>query len=157
MAYVPFWLKALILSMALNLGGDQPGLSTNPGPIGDTGALWELAGLALVVFLAGVGTGIWFSNRVRPKERVLGQQSANPWVRLVSRALHFIHRRRATSLAFRSLGESTLRNSEGSKPNQARRRRVATPGPRTSPGSASTGVIPLDEGPVISTRRNGAI
>ena len=63
-------------SMALNLGGDQPGLSTNPGPIGDTGALWELAGLALVVFLAGVGTGIWFSNRVRPVRKVPGQQSS---------------------------------------------------------------------------------
>ena len=144
--------------MALEVGGNQTGLSTPPEPIGgDTGVLWELAGLVFLTFLVGVGTGIWLSRQLRPTERVLGQHSANPWVRLVSRALHFIHRRRATSLAFRSLGESTLRNSEGSKPNQARRRRVATPGPRTSPGSATTGVIPLDEGPVISTRRNGAI
>ena len=43
------------------------------------------------------------------------------WERLVRRALRFIYNRRRTSLALTAYGNSTLRNSEGSRPNKARR------------------------------------
>ena len=67
------------------------------------------------------------------------------WERLVRRALHFVNRRRRVALAFNAYKGSSLRNTEGSRPNQARRTakaRAQTP----TPGRV------LNEGPAIRQR-----
>ena len=90
----------------------------------------------LVILLVVVGVSSFLagwccsklSTRVPTSRPLL--PSSN-WERLARKALRFISRRRRASLALTSYSDSTLRNSEGSKPNKARqalRARATTPG-----------------------------
>ena len=118
-AQIFFWMS-LVLS-----GGDS--LVTSPGPFGSKAeGIWELVGILLGVLAIGIVIG-WFAHTWLGSSRtkVPQTQRTNVWVRLTTKALRFIHRRRVLALAF-NLGNYSLRNSEGSKPNQARRRRVSS-------------------------------
>ena len=89
--------------------------------------------LVLLLLVTGFSSFLlgWLCSR---RSTVPGPQpvtsSAERWERLARRALRFISRRRRASLALAAYSDSTLRNSEGSRPNKARqavRARAATP------------------------------
>ena len=142
------------------LGGDIS-LAPTSGPSSEAGGIWGLIGCVLFgTLLVGVvlgwslhsGWSRWYP-RIRKALR-----KRHPWEVLTTRVLRYIHKRRVISIAFHNLGHYSLRNSAGSQPNQLRRRRAATPGPRpaTRIGPPSPGLTPLQEGPVIQHGPDGA-
>ena len=116
----------------------------------------------LVLLLATVGTSgvilgwylhkswVWIRGRI--SQSLVRQAGA--WETLVTRAVRFVRRRRAIGLAFSALGNYSLRPSEGSQPTSARRRRLATPGPRARSQREVQELTPLREGPVINHGSN---
>ena len=90
----------------------------------------------------------WWCCRGAPANDIpLLCRTAERWERLAKKAIFFTGRRRRLSLAVGAYRYSDLRNSEKSKPNQARarRRRQGTQGPS-----------PLREGPAIPHRSHGS-
>ena len=147
--------------MGPGLGGD--GSDAAPGPFGqpteDSGVdllLWVLVstyGLGVLCgwFLRALWTRVGIGNTAAATPRALG-----PWETLTSRALRFVRRRRAISLAFSNLRESSLRQSVQSRPNL--RRRATLAGSSTPRSSSSLEVAPLREGPALrhGSDRRGA-
>ena len=140
--------------MGPGLGGE--GSDAAPGPFGqpteDSGVdllLWVLVstyGLGVLCgwFLRALWTRVGIGNTAADTPRALG-----PWETLTSRALRFVRRRRAISLAFSNLRESSLRQSVQS-PTLA--------GSSTPRSSSSLEVAPLREGPALrhGSDRRGA-
>ena len=124
-----------------------------PQPVGSSVFLYVVVCVLIGLYLLGVCTGFYLQRFVSwvwislTKALPTRGRELSPWARFVARALHFIHRRRNMSLAFRDLSSYSLRNTEGSKPT-TRRKRLATPSPR--PRASATGQLtPLREGPVV--------
>ena len=107
----------------------------------------SLCGWFLRAFWVRFGIG----NTRAATSRVVG-----PWEALTSRALRFVRRRRAISLAFSNLRESSLRQSVQSRPNL--RRRATLAGSATPRSSTSSEITPLREGPALQhgPNRRGA-
>ena len=118
-----------------------------------------VVGIFLGIFALGSCTG-WFAHRlwlwVRGFRASTQRSSTTSWTNLVKKALRFTRKRRLIALAFSNYRNSDLRNSEGSRPNTLRRRRVATPVPKagTRP-TALAEVSPLREGPVHDGSNRG--
>ena len=141
--------------MALVLGGETC-LTATPDPsfVGD----WvnPLVAVVLVAVVIGVLLG-WNLHRLWLSVISWFQQSTglkhhrNPWVRVVARALHFLRRRRTISLALSNFQGNSLRNSEGSAPNTARRQHLAQATPKASARVSAGELTPLREGPAIQS------
>ena len=142
----------VFISMGPGLGGE--GSDAAPGPFGqpteDPGVdllLWVLVstyGLGVLCgwFLRTFWVRFGIGNTRAATSRVVG-----PWEVLTSRALRFVRRRRAISLAFSNLRESSLRQSVQSRPNL--RRRATLAGSATPRSSTSSELTPLREGPAF--------
>ena len=142
-------------SMGPGIGGDS--CIASPGPFDSVEDSGEDLFLGLVLCLLGLGFACgWFCHsfwvRGLTLQRPAKVLKPRPWVRLVARALRFIRRRRAVSLAFSSYRESSLRQSVQSRPNGRRRAHTGSLTPRTSP--INSDVVPLREGPVIDNGPN---
>ena len=151
----------VFISMGPGLGGE--GSDAAPGPFGqpteDPGVdllLWVLVstyGLGVLCgwFLRAFWVRFGIGNTRAATFRVVG-----PWEVLTSRALRFVRRRRAISLAFSNLRESSLRQSVQSRPNL--RRRATLAGSATPRRSTSSEITPLREGPALQhgPNRRGA-
>lgn len=125
------------------------------GPVVTPGDGWEVVNdplsWLLLSWVITASCGFWLGVVcVRccrcPQRKADLQQSK--WGSLVRKAVTFVNRRRRVALAFNSYKNSTLRNTETSKPSQARRAAKA----RTQ--TPSTGRI-LYEGPALTRRRDG--
>ena len=141
--------------MGPEIGGES--CSASPGPFGesaeDSGAdllLW----IALAIYSLGVVCG-WTCRSLLGFIRVSRPPAArhpNNWGRLTARALRFVRRRRAVSLAFSAFREHSLRPSEQGQPTSRRRAHVGSTTPR--PSSSSVEFTPLREGPALSHGSN---
>ena len=151
-----FWLKAdlvLFLFMSQRGGGellDRP--SGNPsGEPGSDLLLW----LVVFTFLAGVTTGCFICFLWGVGKRAVSQAITNlraqpsPWKRLTVKLLTFIRKRRLVGLAFHNYQGYSLRNQQGSKPTQLRRRRLESP-------AHASGLRPLQEGPAQPLSSHGS-
>ena len=143
--------------MALVLGGDSC-LAATPGPSLIGGRVNPLAVVVLVAVTVGVLLG-WYLHRLWVAVASWISQSTglrnhrNPWVRVVARALHFIRKRRTISLALSNSQGNSLRNSEGSASNSARRQHLAQATPKASARVLVGELTPLREGPAIQSEQ----
>ena len=126
-------------------------LSSEPG---SDLLLW----LVSITFLAGVITGVFLCRLWGVAKRIASQITVSvwsgpgPWERLTTKVLTFIRKRRLVGLAFHSYQGYSLRNQQGSKPTQLRRRRLESPAPKRHP----SGLRPLQEGPAFPLGSHGS-
>ena len=99
----------------------------------------------VIVGIVCFSLGLVCSSHCRSTAPPAGQ---NRWESLAKKAITFVNKRRRISVAFSALRGNTLRNSEGSRPNAARKAlkaRAHTP----TPGRV------LNEGPAVIRQRHG--
>ena len=105
------------------------------------GIPWALFTGVATIWLVGLCCGVicatsCFRSKAKGTGPVVPQLRLDAWTRLTSRALRFVAKRRAVSLAFNSYRTVDLRNTPQAAPNQARRahlrRRASTPSTRTA-------------------------
>lgn len=122
-------------------GGSMSLVVANSGvvTVEPVGIPWELLTGVAITWLIGLCCGYIFATKCcqrKPPTPVVPQLSLDSWTRLTSRALRFVSKRRAVSLAFSAYRNVDLRNTPQAEPNQARRahlrRRATTPAPRTA-------------------------
>ena len=125
---------------------EDPGVDLLLWVLASTYGLGVLCGWLLRAFWTRFGIG----NATAGPSLAVG-----PWKILTSLAFRFVRRRRAITLAFSNLRESSLRQSVQSRPNL--RRRAALAGTSTPRSSTSSEVIHLREGPLLNhgTNRRG--
>lgn len=85
----------------------------------------------------------------QPRPATIKRGRPSKWELLARRALHFLRRRRAISLAFQAYSNVDLRPAQGSRPNTARRalkQRAHTPG----------ALRVLNEGPAVRRAHHGS-
>ena len=145
------------------IGGEGPDSSLVLIP----GGVWW-PHVLLVIYFLGVISGYlatrlwdWLRSLRFPALAFLApSRVVTGWVRLVSKAVTFVRKRRLISFAFGNYRSYSLRNTEGSAPTTLRRRRLQAESPRRTVGlsSPSVGLSPLREGPVTPFRvRDGSI
>ena len=131
----PFWVKPFSCCM----GGEvalRAQLLESPDLVSGEYILWGVFATGLASGLALVGVA-WLC--LRPRERQEGTRAPpalTRWKRIAERAVVFLRKRRAISLAFGNYRNKPLRRAA---PTRRARRRIASPG---------TGSV-LSEGPAI--------
>ena len=135
---VPFWLKST-LSWSATSGGMGQGVASEPFPV-------ELAFGVAVIWLIGlscglIGVALW--NRLGYRSTPTTSSPVGNWLRITTRCLHFLRRRRLVSLAFGNYRNTSLGKAKPRPGSSGVRRRATTPGPKQR-------ARVLHEGPAIS-------
>ena len=146
---MPFWLKADVCDsdhrgdcMALVVHGEPLLAVEEP-----TGFPWLLVGTLVITFAAGLCAGHCIRSRTADSKEREADKILAAWERVTKKAIYFTSKRRRIGLAFGNYNGYTLRNTQGSRPTQARvaRRRAA-----------SRGASLLHEGPALRDGPDGS-